>query len=85
MDTVIAILFGFLVLVFIVDAAADFTRTTRKWKVVTAIGAVALGSIGLYVAGGIDWQTKLSAYSLAVIVVGEVYLLWVLIFGSKSN
>jgi integral membrane sensor domain MASE1 len=85
MKTVAAILFGLLLLVFIVDAATDFSRTAQKWKVMTAVGAVVLGSIGLYVAGGVDWQTKLSAYSLAVIVVGGLYLLFAFLFGSKSN
>ncbi len=85
MDTVAAILFGLLVLVFIADAATDFSRTAQKWKVITAVGAVVLGSIGLYVAGGVDWKTKLSAYSLAAIVVGGLYLLFAFLFGSKSN
>ncbi len=85
METVAAILFGLLVLTFIVDAATDFSRTAQKWKVITAVGGMLLGSVGLYVTGGIDWQTKLSAYSLAVIVVSGLYLLFAFLLGSKSN
>lgn len=85
MDTVAAILFGLLVLAFIVDAATDFSRTAQKWKVITAIGAIVLGSIGVYVAGGVDLRTTLSAYSLAVIVVGSGYLLFAFLFGSESD
>jgi len=83
-DIVAAIVFGLLVLVFILDTATDFSRTAQKRKVITAVVAVVLGSIGLYVAGGVD-QTKLSAYSLAVIVFGGIYLLFAFLFGSMTG